>query len=63
MSKVRIIPKSQRAQNRINEHGEIMILLIPGQKFLVESVGNTWQGSRWLGWFTNDEAEFERISE
>lgn len=61
--KVRILPKSQRAKNRVHEHGDIMLLkeLIPQAKFLVESLEDTWHGSRWSGWFTFKEADYEEV--
>jgi len=63
---VKIIPKVQRAKNRVNEHGEVMKLhnesKFQGQPaILVESLGDTWRGEKWKGWFTADEIEFEKL--
>lgn len=57
-----IIPKSQRARNRVHEHGKIMkILEVRDDRFLVESLNDTHYYSRWEGWFVNEEASYERI--
>lgn len=68
LTTIRVIPKSQRAENRINEHGEVMRLLkvapFHGEEaVLVESLSNTWGGqkSKWLGWFTISEADVDDI--
>jgi hypothetical protein len=70
MQKIRIIPKTTRAKNRVREHGEIMFLVredfFRGEMaILVESLEETWQGttppSKWGGWFKNSEADFELI--
>ena len=71
MIKVKIIPKSKRAKDRVASHGEIM-------EFCKESVYRTSKGNAaaiyvkslektsfgnevWRGWFTFDEMDFERI--
>jgi hypothetical protein len=61
--KVKILPKSQRAKNRVREHGEVMLLrrLHPNDRFLVESLGNTWNGTTWAGWFRFEEASYEEV--
>ena len=67
LSTVKIIPKSQRANNRINEHGEEMELLLDsGDRFYVRSLKNTFSYSKlgmgkWLGWFTKEQADYEKI--
>ena len=65
--KIKIIPKCQRARNRIREHGEIMTLLGEGMfrsqsAILVESLDKTWSGEKWGGWFTSEEVSFEKIA-
>lgn len=65
--KVKIIPTSQRAKNRIHEHGEIMELIEdhPG-KFLVRSLKKTWNKNTdfWMGWFNRDkEATIVAVNE
>lgn len=65
MFRVKIIPKTQRAKNRVNEHGEIMQVLredtpqcTNGQKAIFcESEDST----RWQGWFTFDEVDIEKL--
>jgi hypothetical protein len=62
--KVKIIPKSQRAKNRVREHGEEMDLLDDqGEKFLVESLDHDYCcGQSWKGWFVKDsEATYEVV--
>ena len=58
---VEIIPKKQRAKNRIKEHGKAMRLLqiapfngVPA--ILVQSLDFEWSG-----WFTQDEASYLTI--
>jgi hypothetical protein len=68
---VRILPKSQRAKNRVREHGEVMSLhsedLRNGRKhILVESVNDTWNlndkvKTHWMGWFDESEADWEMV--
>ncbi len=60
MKRIKILPKSQRAKNRIREHGEIMEFIReqPG-KFFVHSLENTYGDDRWWGWFTTDEASYD----
>jgi hypothetical protein len=63
--KVRVIPKSKRAEERVKAHGQVMLLeQIKGDKFLVKSLNKTWRGEEWLGWFdTNTEASFKEVKE
>lgn len=67
MKIVKILPKSQRAKNRVNEHGDQMELIFDRKEaFLVESINYTWRNSndefeRWKGWFTKEEAAWENI--
>lgn len=67
MKHVEITPKSQRARNRVNEHGNIMLVLQEGQyegtrAVLLESLNRTWgKGdfkSPWVGWITEKEADW-----
>jgi len=60
---ITIHPKGTRAKNRIREHGAVMKLLredlFKGDPaILVESLGDTWRGETWMGWFTRDEANW-----
>lgn len=60
---IKIIPLSQRAKNRVKEHGEIMELItISNDKILVKSLNKTWNNNtdHWSGWFTNKEAQFTK---
>jgi len=69
MNLVKILPKSQRATNRVHEHGEVMQFIrrdtIDGHKaILVKSLDKTWTlkpGIKevWGGWFKDTEADFE----
>lgn len=62
--KVEIIPKCKRAKERVAMHGKIMNLLKqePDGKFLVESLEETYRkNQKWLGWFTQQEAEFKFV--
>jgi hypothetical protein len=67
MKLVKVIPKSQRAKNRVKEHGETMeILLDNSETFMVRSLEKTWSypdGSKgkWLGNFTKEEATWEEV--
>ena len=70
MKQVIIIPKSKRASNRINEHGEIMHVLKEGhydgeRAILLESLDRTWgKGdfkTMWTGWITESEAEWKEV--
>ncbi len=53
--KVKLIPISHRAKNRIHEHGEYMFLIFGGRsrdnKRLFQSERKTWNGEHWKGWF------------
>ena len=69
--KVRILPKSKRAKNRVHEHGEIMNLMQETTRngsnmILVSSIEKTWSlrvgvKQHWMGWFDNNEATWEHI--
>lgn len=67
MTKVKIIPKSQRAKNRVNEHGEQMELLTSnGESFMVRSLQDTFKYregvfGKWVGTLSKEEAEWEEI--
>ena len=63
MIKVKITPKTKRAKDRVNSHGEVMELLQDlGHKFSVKSIGTTFAGNEhWMGWFTKQEAEFKYV--
>ena len=62
MQTVKIIPITQRAKNRVREHGDLMELVKIGQfngqpailakAFDADPITN----SCWLGWFQDDEA-------
>jgi hypothetical protein len=55
-----VTPKSQRAKNRVREHGDTFLLVQDRtSKICVESLKKTWQGQKWLGWFTIDDANWE----
>lgn len=61
--KIKIFPISIRAKNRVNEHGNIMILLEQrSDKILVQSVNKTWNGNTdfWKGWFSLEECNIVR---
>jgi hypothetical protein len=59
--RVKIVPKSKRAKERIQVHGAVMVLVDDKTTaFLVESEGDTWRGEKWKGWFRyEDEADWE----
>jgi hypothetical protein len=59
---VEIIPKSKRARETIEHHGKIMNLCDDREdKFLVQSLDETWNGMKWFGWFRNFEASYEKV--
>lgn len=61
---VLVCPKSRRAKTRINEHGAIMKLLqVEPDKSLLESLGDSWRGEKWKGWFTDEEAELKPVKQ
>jgi len=63
---IKIIPKSQRAKNRVREHGEIM-------EKIPDATNSTFRGEKahllksikendeWVGWITYEEASFEVV--
>ena len=60
---ITVAPNSQRAKNRVKEHGSRMLLLKEdGDKFLVESIGRTFNKNteKWMGWFSVKEATFTK---
>lgn len=60
--RVEIVPKSKRAKERVAQHGSVMDLCErQGDKFLVQSLGETWAGMKWQGWFTEQEANYREI--
>lgn len=64
--KVRVLPKTQRARNRVSEHGKVMELVKRGQyqgqdACLLLSIRDTLCGEKWMGWLTTDEADVEDI--
>lgn len=65
--KVKIVATSQRAKNRVHEHGEIMELIEDRpDKFLVRSLEKTWNKNTdfWMGWFDREnEATMIAVSE
>jgi hypothetical protein len=63
---IEIEPKSQRARNRVIEHGKVMELVQNyGNKVLVRSLECTWNScsQKWLGWFTNEEASWKLLKD
>lgn len=72
MKRIKIIPTSQRAKNRVAEHGEVMLLeheeTFDGEKAIfVRSVHETWgtagRKENWCGWFTETECKWELLPE
>jgi hypothetical protein len=67
MKLIKIIPKSQRAKNRVREHGVTMELLLDrGDSFIVRSVEDTFKSqdatmSKWIGTFKEEEAAWEEV--
>jgi len=65
--KFKIIPKCQRAKNRVNEHGEVMKMVREENgKALFESLNETFRLNAdhmilWGGWFTTEEASWELV--
>ena len=64
MQRVTIEPKCKRARNRVREHGRVMLLRRVGTfrgepAVLVESVGPTWRGEKWVGWLTAAEVDWK----
>ena len=65
---VKIIPKCQRAKNRVREHGSIMHhVRDEGNRSLFESLDKTFSLSngikiKWSGWFTKEEASKNNIT-
>jgi len=69
MKLVKIIPKSQRAKNRVNEHGAVQEILVDKpNSFMVRSLNQTWKYpdgtmGKWVGTFTNEEASYEEVND
>jgi len=63
--KVKILPKSKRASDRITQHGEVMMKEDEkGDMFFVRSLNKTFRGEEWAGWFNQKtEAGFKVIKE
>ncbi len=59
---IKIIPTSNRAKNRVKEHGEVMRLVqeLP-DRILCESLEHTWNDRYWLGWFNDNECNWEVV--
>ena len=63
MEKIKIVPTSRRAKDRVRQHGDEMELVKKGKfrgqlAIFVRSLGPTWSGNQhWQGWFTDDEIE------
>jgi hypothetical protein len=52
--RVKITAISKRAKDRVQQHGEYMILVRANQgKVLLRSERKTWRGEFWMGWFEN----------
>ncbi len=64
MQLIKLTPKSQRAKNRVKEHGDIFELLVDkGDSVIVRSLEDTFKYregvvGRWVGTITKDEAEW-----
>lgn len=62
---IKLIPKSQRANDRITQHGNIMALIAcyPG-KILVESLGEGWNGNNeyFKEWYTEQECDWKVLT-
>jgi hypothetical protein len=53
--RVKVTPITKRAKDRVNQHGQYMILVKAQQGMvLLRSERKTWRGEHWLGWFRND---------
>jgi hypothetical protein len=62
--KVKVIPRSKRAEERVKQHGNVMELIqVKGDRFLVKSLEPTMKGKEhWLGWFQMEtEARMKEI--
>ena len=64
--KIKLFPKTHKAKNRINEHGDIMELLHKNpydKTILVKSLNHTFNGltgkEHWMGWFHEDDVNYE----
>ena len=65
MFRAKIIPKTQRAKNRVNEHGEVMKVLREGNPQCFNGQRAIFCESedscRWQGWFNFDEVDIEKL--
>lgn len=65
MFRARIIPKSQRAKNRVNEHGEVMKVLRQDKPQCFNGLDAIFVESedskRWQGWFSVEDADYEKL--
>jgi len=55
--KVKIVGVSQRAQNRIREHGNVFTLVKKIDTAIFVCTGDTVKDSDWFGWFDNPEIQ------
>ena len=66
MNKVKVIPRSKRADERVKQHGNIMELIqVKGDRFLVKSLERTMKGNDyWMGWFELEvDARFKALNQ
>lgn len=63
---VKITPKSNRAKNRVREHGDTFQLKKGGSiegkvSICCKSLNKTWNNGKefWIGWFDNEEADWK----
>jgi hypothetical protein len=64
MKKIKVIPRSKRAEERVKQHGNVMELMqVKGDRFLVKSIGKTMKGDdHWIGWFQlESDARYKEI--
>lgn len=55
--RVKVMPITKRAKDRVNQHGEYMFLCSASArdgKVLLRSERKTWRGEFWKGWFELD---------
>ena len=57
--KIRLIPKTRHAKNRVHEHGEITIItIIRDSSFCTEIPGKDW---RWIDNIDDTHFDWERV--
>lgn len=62
MQKIKLIPLKQRARNRVQEHGNVFNVRqeLEGKIYVECICPQHIHSSRWFGWFTSEEALWER---